>query len=106
MKAIAISGLAALACLVGAAGSAQAQQPAQEFSFPAQPGSKSPPSTLRITEQQQPGSVPAPAVRDTPQSLEQYTRCRNQVDREAIGNQQLQAGVAACLRELEARRGM
>ncbi|GAB1579897.1 hypothetical protein [Bordetella petrii] len=101
MKILAISGLA-LACLLGPLGVAQAQ-PAQEYSFPSTDGSKSPPSTLRITEQPQAGA--APAVRDTPQSIEQYQRCRNKVDREAIGNEQLQIGVAACLKDLEARRG-
>src|SRR3546814_1569477 len=97
MKKTALSGLAALACLLGSLGTAQAQQ-AQEYSFPSHDGSKSPPSTLRITEQ--PGATPAAAVRDTPESIEQYQRCRNQVDREAIGNTELQAGVAGCLKEL------
>lgn len=105
MKTIAVSGLAAVACLVGALGAAQAQQ-VQEYSFPSSDGSKSPPSTLRITEQPQPGAAPSGIIRDTPESLEQYERCRNKVDREAIGNTQLQSGVAACLKELEARRGM
>ncbi|MBO1112779.1 hypothetical protein [Bordetella petrii] len=101
MNKTALSGLAALACLLGALGTAQAQQ-AREYSFPSHDGSKSPPSTLRITEQ--PGAAPAPAVRDTPESVQQYQRCRARVDREAIGNVDLQAGVAGCLKELEARR--
>jgi len=96
-----IGGIAAMACLLGAAGSSWAQQP-QQLSFPSQDG-KSPPSTLRITEQ--PGAPAAPAVRDTPESVAEYQRCRAQVDREAIGNAQLQGGVAACLKELEQRRG-
>ena len=102
MKTIAFSGLVALACLAGAA---QAQQ-VQEYSFPSHDGGKSPPSTLRITEQPGAGAAPSGVIRDTPESLEQYQRCRNQVDREAIGNAQLQTGVAACLKELEARRRM
>ncbi|MBV7486792.1 hypothetical protein [Bordetella sp. BOR01] len=103
MKTIAISGLAAVACLLGALGTAQAQP--SEYSFPSQDGSKSPPSTLRITEQQQPGeAAPSSEIRDTPESVSQYQRCRNQVDREAINNAQLQAGVVACLQALEARR--
>lgn len=101
MKKIAISGLSALACLLGAASASWAQQP-QQYSFPSQDGGKSPPSTLRITEQ--PGTTPAPAIRDTPESVAQYQRCRAKVDREAIGNAELQAGVAACLQELNARR--
>ncbi|HYG43150.1 MAG TPA: hypothetical protein VEA17_09540 [Bordetella sp.] len=105
MKTIAISGLAAMACLLSALGTAQAQPQPREYSFPSQDGSKSPPSTLRITEQQQPGAAaPSGVIRDTPESLSQYQRCRNQVDREAINNTQLQGGVAACLQALEARR--
>ncbi|MBO9353581.1 hypothetical protein GG851_06205 [Bordetella petrii] len=99
---IAMTGLAAAACLLGASAMAQMQQ-VQTFSFPSQEGSKSPPSTLRISEQ--PGSQPAPQVRDSPESTAQYQRCRARVDREATNNTQLQAGVAACLQELEARRG-
>lgn len=102
MKKTALSSLAVLACLLGALGTAQAQQ-AREYNFPSHDGSKSPPSTLRITEQG--SAAPAPAVRDTPESVAQYQRCRNKVDREAIGNTELQAGVAGCLKELEARRG-
>src|SRR5690606_41453040 len=65
--------LVALACLAGAA---QAQQ-VQEYSFPSHDGSKSPPSTLRITEQPGAGAAPSGVIRDTPESLEQYQRCRN-----------------------------
>lgn len=104
MKTIAISGLTAIACLIGIAVPAQAQQPAQEYSFPSRDGSSSPASTLRISEQPQPGAPQSSVVRDTPQSVEQYTRCRNNADREAIGHQQLQTMVATCLRELEQRR--
>src|SRR3546814_16018718 len=100
MKKTALSGLAALACLLGALGTAQAQQ-AQEYSFPSHDGSKSPPSTLRITEQ--PGAAPAPAVRDPPESVQQYQRCRSQVHRQAIANTDLPACVAACLEETQAR---
>jgi len=104
MKKIAVCGLAALACLAGTLGAAQAQQ-VQEYTFPSHDGSKSPPSTLRITEQ--PGAgAPSGVIRDTPESLAEYQRCRNKVDREAIGNVQLQTGVATCLKELEARRRM
>ena len=104
MKKTAVSGLAVLACLLGALGAAQAQQ-AQEFSFPSRDGSKSPPSTLRISEQPGAASAGAGEIRDTPESVEQYRRCRSRVDREAINNTELQAGVAGCLKELEARRG-
>lgn len=111
MKTIAISGLTALACLMGTAGMAQAQQmheaaqQAQEYSYPSRDGSYSPPSTLRITEQPQAGTAaPSSVVRDTPESLAQYERCRNNADRAAVDRAQLQNEVAACLRELEARR--
>jgi len=84
-----------------------AAQPAQEYSFPGTPsatGGMSPPSTLRITET--PGApAQAPAiVRDTPESLQQYTLCRNKSDREAVSREQMRAGTARCLQELEARR--
>lgn len=106
MKTMAASGLTALACLVGAMSMAQAQTQAQtqEYSFPSHESSSSPPSTLRITEQPAAGTASSGAVRDTPESLDQYKRCRNNADREAISNVQLQTEVAACLRELEMRR--
>lgn len=106
-KTIAISGLTALACLMGAAGAVHAQQGAtQEFSFPSREGSYSPPSTLRITEQPGAGSAAAPsgAVQDTPESLAEFRRCRSNADRAATNNTDLQARVTACLNELQARR--
>lgn len=104
MKSIAMITLTALSCLAGGVAAAQAQTPAQEYSFPSRDGSYSPPSTLRISEQPQPGGSTMPAVRDTPESLEKYTRCRNNADREAIGHEQLQTMIGACLRELAQRR--
>lgn len=103
MKTIPLSALVALACVVGPV---QAQQPAQtqEYSYPSRDGSFSPPSMLRISEQAQSGAPQPAVVRDTPQSVEQYQRCRNNADREAVDRMQLQAMVAACLRELEQRR--
>ena len=105
-KTIAISGLTALVCLMGTLGTAQAQQQAQprEYSFPSQPGSYSPPSTLRITEQPAAGAAPSGTVRDTPESLAEFTRCRNNADRESIGNAELQQRIATCMQQLEARR--
>lgn len=91
----------ALACSFGIAAPVLAQQPAQEYRFDSQDG-RSPASTLRITEQ--PLAVPTPAVRDTPESLKKYTRCRNNADREAVDRMQLQTMVATCLYELEQRR--
>lgn len=106
MKKTAISVLTVLACSMGIVASvhAQPQQSAQEYNFPSRDGSYSPPSTLRITEQPQAGAAPVNVVRDTPESLDKYTRCRNNADREAIGHLQLQAMVAACLNELAQRR--
>jgi len=109
-KKIAVFGFTALACLMAAVGTAQAQpvheaaQQAQEYSYPSRDGSYSPPSTLRITEQPQAGGAPSGVVRDTPESLATYKRCRDNADRASIGHVQLQAEVATCLRDLEARR--
>ncbi|WP_370519971.1 hypothetical protein [Bordetella sp. 15P40C-2] len=104
MKTTMLGAIAAVACLTSAAAFAQAQQPAQtqQYSFPGSDGSYSPPSTLRITEQ--PGTPPAPAVRDTQESIALYQRCRNNADREAVDRNQLQTMVATCLAELQQRR--
>jgi len=93
-----------------AAGLAQAQNAAppttQEYQYPSTrspDGSQSPPSTLRITVTPGAGSAPAP-VRDTPESLAEYQRCREVSDRAAVSNAQMQAGVAQCLQALQQRR--
>jgi hypothetical protein len=93
---------AAMVCLSMVA-TVSAQQTAQEYSFASQDG-RSPPSTLRVTEQPQAGTAPAPVIRDTKESLATYTRCRNDADRASVGHLQLQAMITACLRELEERR--
>jgi len=99
-------------CLLALAGTAAAQAP-QTYSYPGTPttgGVASPPSTLRITETPQAATGAAPAgpagriIRDTPESLREYRRCRTVSDRAAVGNAQMQAGAALCLKELEARR--
>lgn len=96
-------------CAVGVTGAVQAQTAApatQEMQFPSQPqrdGSLAPPSTLRMTVTPAPGAAPAP-IRDTPESVAQYQRCREVSDRAAVSNAQMQAGVAQCLRELQERR--
>lgn len=103
-KTITITSMTVLACFMGMAGNAQ-QAPAQEYSYPSLDGSASPPSTLRITEQAgAAGVVPSGVLRDSPESLAEYKRCRNAADREAIGHVQLQEQVAACLSALQSRR--
>jgi len=99
MRALAALGFFALA------GAALAQ-PAPQYQFPSAPGSASPPSTLRITETPQSATAAglSGVARDTPESLEEYQRCRTVSDRAAVGNDQMRIGVAQCLRELEARR--
>ncbi|OZI36546.1 hypothetical protein CEG14_16335 [Bordetella genomosp. 1] len=80
-------------------------QGVQEFSFPnTQQGNLSPPSTLRITESGGSVAAPPPPIRDTPESVREYQRCRTVSDRAAVTNAQRQGGVAACLRELQERR--
>ena len=90
-----------LACSVGSVTAALAQPSEQEYRFESQDG-RSPASTLRITEQATP--APAPVVRDTPESLKTYTRCRNNADRESVDRMQLQTMIATCLHELTQRR--
>lgn len=101
MQALAALGFSVLSC-------AALAQPVQQYDFPSTPGSASPPSTLRITESPAPMAAPAanPAVivRDTPESLDEYQRCRTVSDRAAVDSQQMRAGVTQCLKELEARR--
>lgn len=93
-------------CLALPFTAALAQAPAvQEFQFPATPGSKSPPSTLRITEGGASGhAAPTGIVRDTPESLGQYQRCRTQSDRAAITNADRENGLMQCMKELQMRR--
>jgi hypothetical protein len=85
-------------------GAAFAQQAVQEYQYPSQPGSASPPSTLRILN----GGAQAPAApasyHDTPESLAEYQRCRTVSDHAVITNADRQNGVMQCLKELEARR--
>ncbi|WP_459614704.1 hypothetical protein [Bordetella sp. 2513F-2] len=88
--------------LAAAMPAAWAQQPAQQFQYPAAPGSYSPPSTLRISESPIPGS--GQPVRDTPESLRTYEQCRIVSDRAAVSREQMRQGAEQCLRELEARR--
>ncbi|SAI57843.1 Uncharacterised protein [Bordetella ansorpii] len=101
MQALAALGFSVLSC-------AALAQPVQQYDFPSTPGSASPPSTLRITET--PGAMAVPpanppvVVRDTPESLDEYQRCRTVSDRAAVDSQQMRIGVATCLKELEARR--
>lgn len=97
--------LFALAALCLAAG-AHAQSGTQELQFPgAQPQTSSnwsPPSTLRMTTQD---ITPPPApIRDTPESVAEYQRCRTVSDRAAVTNEQRTSGVAACLKQLQDRR--
>ncbi|OZI42015.1 hypothetical protein CEK29_13040 [Bordetella genomosp. 5] len=95
--------LCAIAAL--AAGSVAHAQAVQEYSFPnTQQGNLSPPSTLRITESGGTVAAPPPPIRDTPQSVREYERCRTVSDRAAVTNQQRQDGVAQCLKELQLRR--
>jgi len=84
---------------------AQGQAPTtRELSFPGTPsytGGMSPASTLRITETP---SAPPPPITDSPQSRQEYSRCRTVSDRAAVNDEQMRAGAARCLQELEARR--
>ncbi|HEY0296527.1 MAG TPA: hypothetical protein VGC69_14460 [Bordetella sp.] len=92
------------ACLALPCAAALAQA-VQEYQFPAAPGSLSPPSTLRITQDPGPAAPAASGiVRDTPESLGEYQRCRTVSDRAAITNADRQNGVMQCLKALEARR--
>jgi len=86
------------------AGTQASAQKTEVITFPGTPsytGGMSPPSTLRITETPGPQQ---PAVQDSAASLQEYTRCRTNSDRQAVNNEQLRAGAARCLRELEERR--
>ena len=91
------------ACLVLPPAATLAQS-TQQYQFPAAPGSLSPPSTLTIT--QDAGGAPAASgiIRDTPESVAEYQRCRTVSDRAAISNADRQNGVMQCLKELQARR--
>ncbi|AZR94809.1 hypothetical protein BBB39_14225 [Bordetella trematum] len=102
-----ISRAALLAALCFAAG-AQAQTASAQTDFPgSQPPHSShwsPPSTLRMTVE--PAPAAAAPLRDTPESIAEYQRCRAVSDRAAVSNQQRTAGVQACLSELQQRREM
>ncbi|ANY16996.1 hypothetical protein AW878_13045 [Bordetella pseudohinzii] len=90
-------------CLAGAA---HAQSGTQEMQFPGtQPKSSpnwSPPATLRMTVD--PSAPAAEPIRDTPESIAEYQRCRTASDRAAVSNEQRTAGAAACLKALQDRR--
>lgn len=86
------------------AGTAAAQTTVQEYNFPTARGSVSPPSTLRITTEGVAAPDSAVVVRDSPESLREYQRCRSVSDTAAVNNVQREAGVSQCLKELEARR--
>jgi hypothetical protein len=93
----------ALALMCAAAGTAAAQTP-QEMQFPGHDGSLSPPSTLRMTVAPQPAAVQPPPVRDTPQSTQMYTQCRDDADREATSAAKMREAVGRCLDALNQRR--
>lgn len=96
----------ALALIWAAAGTAAAQNlsSGQVLTFPAHDGSLSPPSTLRMTETPALGAVQAPPVRDTPQSLQLYTQCRDDADRSATSAAAMREAVGRCLDALNQRR--
>jgi hypothetical protein len=80
-------------------------QTSQELQFPGHDGSLSPPSTLRMTVTPQgPAVPPPPPVRDTPESVRQYTLCRDDADREATSAEKMRIAVGRCLDELNQRR--
>lgn len=84
---------------------AAAAQNTQELQFPGHDGSLSPPSTLRMTVTPQAAPVPPPPPeRDSPQSLELYTQCRNDADRAATSSEKMRQAVGRCLDELNQRR--
>jgi hypothetical protein len=96
----------ALALIGMAAGTAAAQgsaPPPQEWQYPARDGSLSPPSTLRMTVTPAAAMQPPP-VRDTPQSMQLYTQCRNDADREATSAAKMREAVGRCLDQLNQRR--
>lgn len=98
--------LFAALCSTGTALAQNAAPATQEMQFPSQrspDGSQSPPSTLRMTVTPAAGAAPA-EIRDTPESVAQYQRCRQVSDRAAVSRTQMQQGVEQCLRELEQRR--
>jgi hypothetical protein len=98
------SALCALALTLAAPAFAQTTQTLSWPGTPSPTGMASPPSTLRITETPAPATAAPAAVRDTPESLREYERCRMVSDRAAVSRAQMQSGVAQCLKELEARR--
>ena len=92
------------ALVLAAATSAVSAQPVQQFDYPSAQGSASPPSTLRITETPSQQTRPPVQIRDTPESISAYERCRMVSDRAATTREEMSAGAAQCLRELETRR--
>jgi len=76
----------------------------QELSFPSQPGSYSPPSTLRMTVTPEATQAAPPPVRDTPDSLRRYTECRDEADRASTSSAKMREAVGQCLQDLNARR--
>lgn len=76
----------------------------EEFRYPSRDGSLSPPSTLRMTVGPGPVVEVPPPVQDSPESLDTYTRCRDDADRAAVTGAEMRAAVGRCLQELNQRR--
>ncbi|ANN65752.1 hypothetical protein [Bordetella bronchialis] len=93
------------ALMAAAAAAPVHAQATQEMQFPGHDGSLSPPSTLRMTVTPQgPAVPPPPPVRDSPESVRQYTQCRDDADREATSAAKMREAVGRCLDELNQRR--
>jgi hypothetical protein len=103
--ALALTGMAAGTAAAQSAAPTQSPAPAtQEWQYPARAGSPSPPSTLRMTETPMAPAVQPPPVRDTPHSVQLYTQCRDDADREATSAAKMREAVGRCLDELNQRR--
>jgi hypothetical protein len=102
---------ALLACSLAAVGLAQAQN---AYPVPSAPPAGNPYPNLPLQSETSPypgirersyyAPPAAPAVRDTPESLNLYNQCQKRVNREATGNDSLRIGIAGCLDELNQRR--
>jgi hypothetical protein len=111
---VALTAALGTVCSIAAAQVPPAQVPpalpnsgVQVFSVPGSPtngGVNSPPSTIRMTETPQYTQAPAPAMTDSPQSVQMYQQCRSTSDRAAVGQAAIRAGAERCLQEFEARR--
>jgi hypothetical protein len=49
-------------------------------------------------------AVQPPPIRDTPQSLEIYSQCRDDADRAAVSSAKMREAVGRCLQDLNQRR--